>query len=96
MPAHALINHRAYPNPFNPRTRIMFNLDRDQELTVKVHDLRGRLVWSSGSIRGLGGQNEVIWEGITAEGSTAPAGTYLYSLDFGGGIRASGKISLVK
>ena len=34
----------AYPNPFNPRVRIDYTVARAGRLTVKIFDLRGRLV----------------------------------------------------
>ena len=96
VPQAVLLEHRAFPNPFNPRTRIIFNLRQDLDITVKVHDLRGHLVWSSHLIQGQAGSNEVTWEGLNNSGASIPAGTYLYSLNFKGRVLASGKVSLVK
>ena len=96
LPGPAGLRLRAYPNPFNPRTSIMFDLDREREFTLRIHDLRGRLVWSSDRRQGHPGANSVTWNGLTGEGARAPAGTYLYSLDLDGKVAASGKVCLVK
>ena len=96
VPVATTLQHRAYPNPFNPRTRILFTLDHNVDLSVKIHDLRGRLVWSSGVVHGLAGENSVTWDGLTSEGTPTSAGTYLYSLEIGGRTAGSGKIALVK
>ncbi len=88
--------HGAFPNPFNPRTTISFDLAQASGCEVRVHDLRGRLVWRSGAFAGRVGANGVVWNGQEIDGSPAAAGTYLYAIEVAGQARASGKISLVK
>ena len=39
---------QAVPNPFNPRTEIRFALAAPARVEIRIHDLRGRLVWSDG------------------------------------------------
>ena len=39
-----LVRFAARPNPFNPRTKIEFGLAREGRATVRVFDIRGRLV----------------------------------------------------
>lgn len=95
-PEAARLNTRAVPNPFNPSTSIRFELDRPGDLTLRIHDLRGRLIWSSGRLRGQIGPNEVTWNGVTRDGNAAPAGTYLFTLERDGVSASSGKICLVK
>jgi len=91
-----LENHGASPNPFNPMTMIRFTLAQDLDIKVRIHDVRGREVWNSGMVNGNTGDNFVAWQGINHSGQSAPAGTYLYSIESGGNIAASGKLSLVK
>jgi hypothetical protein len=39
-----LVSFRANPNPFNPRTKIEFGLQRDGRASVRIFDIQGRLV----------------------------------------------------
>lgn len=87
---------RAWPNPFNPRTTISFEAGRTGSCEVRVHDLRGHLVWTSGPFTAHAGTNSVVWSGMDRNGSPAGAGTYLYVISLEGAVRASAKISLVK
>ena len=34
----------AYPNPFNTETRILYDLKKDEQVSLKVYDVTGRLV----------------------------------------------------
>ncbi len=95
-PVRLTLRHKAWPNPFNPSTTISFDLPAHTELAVKIHDLRGRLVWTSG-VRPFGvGTGQVTWQGQGMDGATVPTGTYLYRLDGNGQNLGSGKISLIK
>ncbi len=69
-----------YPNPFNPETTIQFILDTAGVTTLDIFDLRGRQVnrLLSGFIQA--GFNQVKWDGLTSEGTTAPSGVYFYRL----------------
>jgi len=95
-PRQVLTDHFASPNPFNPMTMIRFALNSDLVVKVRIHDIRGREIWSSSSIQATMGDNFVAWQGKDRHGQPAPAGTYLYSIETQGTIAASGKLSLVK
>lgn len=68
------------PNPFNPRTQIDFELRREGDAVVEIHDVRGRLVLR----RALGalqaGPNHFAWDGIDQRGETVASGTYHYTV----------------
>ncbi len=83
-----------FPNPFNPTTRLRFALTADAECRIRIHDLRGRLIWDSGSISGQAGINTVTWSGCDGGGKQAPGGVYVYRLLAGGRSAASGKLTL--
>lgn len=95
-PRRALLNHKAAPNPFNPRTSISFTLEKTSDVQLRIHDLRGRLVYSSHRSQALAGRNSLSWDGQDEHGQRASAGGYLYCLLVDGTPAASGKISLVK
>ncbi|MDZ7374367.1 MAG: DUF5060 domain-containing protein [candidate division KSB1 bacterium] len=68
-----------YPNPFNSRTSIAFELPRSARVRVEILDLAGRVV-------------DVVWDGrlelgrhsLSWEPKAAPSGLYLISLDADG------------
>lgn len=75
--------HGNYPNPFNPSTRIVFELPISVEVQLSVYDIRGRLVRNL--VRGelAAGRHEISWQGRDGQGRAAPSGVYLYRLDNG-------------
>jgi len=44
LQGEALVAFRANPNPFNPRTKIEFGLQREGRASVRIFDIQGRLV----------------------------------------------------
>ena len=65
-----------YPNPFNPSTRITFDLPASAEVTLLVFDVQGRLVMAlPGQQFGAGAQKSIEFSG---EGLAS--GTYVYRL----------------
>ncbi len=79
-----------YPNPFNPRTTVAFELPRDAAVTLTVQDLRGRRVATLAEGTLAAGRHEFPWDA-----TGLPAGTYLYTLNAGGEVR-TGRMTLVK
>lgn len=73
-----------YPNPFNPRTSLVFELARDQHVELAVYALDGRLVGRLASGQYPAGRHEVIWDGLNQGGRAVPSGTYLTRLQAGG------------
>ena len=68
------------PNPFNPATRIDFELEKAGNVDLNVYDVTGRLVANLFSGHLGEGIHEVTWNGKTRNGSTAATGVYLYVL----------------
>ena len=84
-----------YPNPFNPSTRIVFDLPSSAEVSVEVLDLLGR------SVLTLGGQSIEAGSNRTVEldGSLLASGTYLYRViaKLEGGVEVqTGRMVLIK
>ena len=92
--ATGLIDHGPRPNPFNPRAELRFSLARDARFRARVHDLRGRIVWDSGTRAGSAGVNSVVWEGRSRDGTRAPGGVYVYRIEVGS-VAVSGKVTLL-
>ncbi len=76
-----------YPNPFNPSTRIPFELApgaADVAVQLRILDLRGRLVSTLvDDTRAAGRRYEVTWRGTDNTGRRQPSGTYLVQLEAG-------------
>ena len=72
-----------YPNPFNPKTKINFDLSNRDYTTLKIYDVKGRLVSTliDGNINS--GRHEIIWMGKTNDGRELSSGMYFYELVVG-------------
>ncbi|MBN1163073.1 MAG: S8 family peptidase [Candidatus Krumholzibacteriota bacterium] len=72
-----LLLDQNYPNPFNPTTWIPFYLPQDGPASIKIYNVRGRLVrvlrdrWYSR------GAHSVRWDGRDAKGNNVASGLYL-------------------
>jgi len=74
----------AYPNPFNPGTRLDFSLPDAGHARVRVHDVRGRLVATLVDELRPAGFQTVRWEGRDRSGQAVASGMYLARLEYGG------------
>jgi hypothetical protein len=85
------------PNPFNPVTTIRFTVPTgpNRPYSLRVYDVRGRLVRELASGQIGGGLHEVRWDGRDTRGETASSGVYLYRLQVGQE-RLTGKMALLK
>jgi len=72
--------HPNYPNPFNPRTTIKFDLKRTGPVDLAVFDVAGRLVKRLVNESVPAGIHEAVWEGKDSKGRTAAAGVYFFRL----------------
>jgi len=85
----------AYPNPFNPLTNIVFELDIQTTLEVAVFDLSGRKLNVLARGRYAAGSHAVTWNGRDEHGNVLPAGIYIYRLE-SDSIRQAKKLVLLK
>ena len=85
----------AYPNPFNPMTRVRFEMPRSGHATVRVHDLTGRVVRTLVDGSRAAGSHEVIWQGRNDAGLPLASGLYLVQLRSADGV-SSQKVVLAK
>jgi hypothetical protein len=73
-----------YPNPFNPSTKITFNVPTQfSEASLKIYNLKGQLVKNIVLDDALLQQGEVSWQGSDDSGNTVASGVYFYSLQVG-------------
>ncbi len=74
----------ARPNPFNPRTEIVFDLARAADCRLSVFDARGREVAVLLDGRRDVGRHAAAWDGRDLTGRALPSGTYIAGLRAGG------------
>ncbi|OGC05390.1 hypothetical protein A2230_02705 [candidate division WOR-1 bacterium RIFOXYA2_FULL_36_21] len=93
------------PNPFDPAretTNIMYKLDKDINVTVVIFSSTGDALWkrnySSGVNGGRSGDNNIVWDGITAFGELASNGVFLvHVIDLSANkTLARGKIAVIR
>ena len=72
--------HSNFPNPFNPRTTIKFDLSLSGPVELAVFDVAGRLVKRLVSESMSAGNHEAVWEGRDTSGRQASAGVYFFRL----------------
>ena len=86
----------AYPNPFNPRTTIVFEAPREMAVSLRVFDAAGRVVAEllrDEVVRQ--GRNVVAWQGEGADGRPVASGVYFCRLEAGGGVQTK-RMTLLK
>lgn len=76
--------HAPYPNPFNPRLTIPFDLPQADDVHLEIFDMAGRRVWARGSGEVLtAGRHDVTWDGMDQAGRALPSGSYLLRMHAG-------------
>ena len=75
-----------YPNPFNPDTKIEYNVEASGHVTLKIYDIMGRLVKTLVDEHKESGRPsyQVVWDGKDKQGHQVSAGLYLYTLKSNG------------
>ena len=76
--------HPAVPNPFNPRTRIAFDLDRDAHVRLRIFDARGAQVATLVDAQYPSGSHSVVWHGASDAGKAVASGVYRALLEASG------------
>ena len=95
VPSAEIVSLDARPNPFNPRTEIVFAVTVGGPVRVAVYDAAGRRV--AELYRGVvaAGEHRLVWEGRGDGGRTLAAGVYLVRLKTTTGARSC-KVTLVE
>jgi hypothetical protein len=79
------------PNPFNPRTRISFDVMQDTPARLSVFDMRGHQLAILHDGHAPVGTLAVDWNGTDDRGRMQPGGVYLFQLETNSGTaRAKG------
>jgi hypothetical protein len=70
----------AYPNPFNPRTTLSFDLATSGQVSLKIYAVDGSYVATLHTGVLTAGPHEYAWNGVDHRGQTAASGVYFAEL----------------
>ena len=87
--------HQNFPNPFNIQTMIRYGLREPGFITLKIYDVRGRLVTKLFEEHQQPGNYIISWDAWDDSGSALPSGIYYILLQTGAN-RFSKKMLLIK
>ncbi|MDQ7064155.1 MAG: S8 family serine peptidase [candidate division KSB1 bacterium] len=86
----------AFPNPFNPETRIRFSIPKTEKVTLKILNVMGKEVRSLvNGVRMAAGTYTYKWDGKNNAGNTVPSGVYYVRIE-AGPLKTMKKLSLLK
>ncbi len=72
-----------YPNPFNPSTKIEYELPKQSDVSLIIYNMTGRKVQTLVSSLKDAGKYQARWNGVDAEGHQVPGGMYFARLQAG-------------
>ncbi|MCP4242682.1 MAG: T9SS type A sorting domain-containing protein, partial [bacterium] len=73
----------AYPNPFNPSTKLSFELATPARVRLNIFDAAGRLVTTLVDEQRGVGRHDFVWNGQNDAGRSVASGVYLYRFEAG-------------
>ncbi len=87
--------YQAYPNPFNPSTKIEYEVGSIGNIKIEIYNLKGELVNTVVDGWHNLGSHQVVWNGKDSRDIQVPSGTYIYRLT-SSGVAFSKTVTLVK
>jgi hypothetical protein len=84
-----------YPNPYNPRTQIAYQLPQAGVVSLKIYNIKGELVRTLVDEYKPAGCHTVIWDGQNQEGMGVSSGIYFYRM-VSGEFSATRKMLMIK
>ncbi len=73
----------SYPNPSNPETTIVYELQDPEPVTLAVYDIQGQRVRTLVDGYQTAGSYEMVWNGQNDNGDIVSSGMYFYTLTAG-------------
>ena len=72
---------QAYPNPFNPVTKIAYSIKEAGPVAIEVYNVAGKVVRTLLDTElDAGAKGEVLWDGLSDRGENCASGVYFYSI----------------
>jgi hypothetical protein len=75
--------HDAYPNPFNPQTRISYSLKQPERVKIDIFSIKGTLVYTYEATHAMCGTYALSWNGCDRQGRSVASGMYYYRFTAG-------------
>lgn len=69
-----------FPNPFNPRTTIMYELPSDSKVVIRIYNVLGNETRTLLESHKVAGRYSAIWDGTDNSGRKVPTGVYYYTM----------------
>ncbi len=79
--SYRLMNN--YPNPFNPSTKIVFEIPQSENVSLRIYNINGELVRTIVNGNLPAGHYEKEWDGYNESGNSVTSGVYIYRLTAG-------------
>ncbi len=79
-PPERFVLHPNAPNPFNPTTRIRYDVPQAAAVELVIYDMLGQRVIQLVGEAQSGGQHAVVWDGQDGSGRPVASGVYVYRL----------------
>ncbi len=89
--------HKAYPNPFNSRVTVDYQISNPGYMSITVYNIRGQKVRTlfEGDVP-RSGDHKVAWDGKNSLGTYVSSGLYLITIQQSGNHMISKKVLFVK
>ncbi|MCD6180925.1 MAG: S8 family serine peptidase [Candidatus Cloacimonetes bacterium] len=72
-----------YPNPFNPTTTILYNMQQEGPVTVDIFNIKGQKVKTLVNQHQDAGTHYAVWNGNDDNGNNVGSGIYFYKMRAG-------------
>ena len=87
--------HANVPNPFNPATKISFELAQAGQAKLQIFDVSGHVVKTLVDGVTAAGRHDITWTGLDQAGHRVSSGVYFYQL-VAGEFSQTRKMALLK
>ena len=87
--------HQNHPNPFNPTTKLRYDLPEASHVRIMIYDLMGREIRTLVDMDQKAGYRSIQWNAANDLGQPVSAGMYLYMIQ-AGDFRQTRKMVLLK
>ena len=75
-----LFIHSIYPNPFNRKTKIVYQTYLEEDITISVFNSLGQEIIHLKSPKHPGGNHTFTWNGKNSKSKEIPSGVYFFSI----------------